>query len=60
MGSRRREGGQPDAGHTEDQLNILRRLGCDLIQGFYFCRPIPGREVEVFLKGEAADGAPAG
>ncbi|MFT7474761.1 MAG: diguanylate cyclase (GGDEF)-like protein [Verrucomicrobiales bacterium] len=25
-----------------DQADILRRLGCDLGQGFYYCRPLPG------------------
>lgn len=45
---------------TEAQLNVLLRLGCDLIQGFFFCRPMPGREVEDFLKRGAADGAGTG
>ncbi len=26
---------------TEEQLNILRTLGCDAIQGYYFSRPLP-------------------
>lgn len=25
-----------------DQADILRRLGCDRGQGFYYCRPLPG------------------
>ncbi len=45
---------------TEAQLNVLQRLGCDLIQGFFFCRPMPGREVEDFLKRGAPDGAGTG
>jgi diguanylate cyclase (GGDEF)-like protein/PAS domain S-box-containing protein len=26
---------------TEDQLDVLRRLGCDQGQGFHLCRPLP-------------------
>ena len=29
---------------TEAQLNILRSVGCDLIQGFYFSRPLPAAD----------------
>jgi diguanylate cyclase (GGDEF)-like protein len=35
---------------TEEQLNFLRSLGCDEIQGYYFSRPLPGDELEKFLK----------
>jgi len=34
---------------TEAQLNILQRLRCDIIQGFYFCRPMPAQDVEILL-----------
>ena len=30
---------------TEEQLSLLRNLGCDLAQGFYFSRAVSGREV---------------
>ena len=26
---------------TDAQLSMLRDLGCDLVQGFYICRPVP-------------------
>jgi EAL domain-containing protein (putative c-di-GMP-specific phosphodiesterase class I) len=26
---------------TEDQINILKKLGCDYLQGYYFSKPIP-------------------
>ena len=31
---------------TEGQLKVLRRLGCPLVQGFYFSRPLPADEFE--------------
>lgn len=31
---------------TEEQLNLLRKLGCPLVQGFYFSRPLPPSEFE--------------
>ncbi|MBQ9032200.1 MAG: EAL domain-containing protein [Parasporobacterium sp.] len=43
---------------TEDQLNALKTMGCDLVQGFYFSRPVPAEEFEVFLEQrKAADKA---
>ena len=37
---------------TEEQLQVLRSLGCSLVQGFYFSRPLPAEEFEnqVILK----------
>lgn len=31
---------------TEEQLNILKSLDCDIIQGYYFSRPIPEDDVK--------------
>ena len=31
---------------TEEQLRLLRELGCPLVQGFYFSRPLPPEEFE--------------
>ena len=33
----------------QDQLSFLRENGCDFIQGYYFSRPLPVKEVEVFF-----------
>ncbi|MDR3491874.1 MAG: bifunctional diguanylate cyclase/phosphodiesterase [Gammaproteobacteria bacterium] len=35
---------------TVDQLNFLRDNGCDLIQGFYFSKPIDPEEITELLK----------
>ena len=31
---------------TEDQFRMLRDLGCDTVQGYYFARPVPAKEFE--------------
>ena len=31
---------------TENQLRLLRDAGCDLVQGYYFSRPLPADEFE--------------
>ncbi|MBF0614355.1 MAG: EAL domain-containing protein [Magnetococcales bacterium] len=32
-----------------DQLEFLRTLGCDLVQGFLFSQPVPPEEIALFL-----------
>ncbi len=34
---------------TLEQLEALKELGCDLVQGYYFSKPIPADEFEEFL-----------
>lgn len=34
---------------TADQLEYLKRHGCDAIQGYYFSRPLPSRVLEEFV-----------
>ena len=34
---------------TEEQMLTLRKLGCDIVQGYYFARPMPAGEFESFL-----------
>ena len=35
---------------TEEQFLYLRENGCDIIQGYYFHKPMPAREIELLLK----------
>ncbi|MBR6173409.1 MAG: EAL domain-containing protein [Eubacterium sp.] len=39
---------------TEVQMNLLKERGCDIIQGYYFSRPVPPEEFEVFIEKEVA------
>lgn len=42
---------------TAPQLESLRALGCDIVQGYYFSRPLPPEEFEKLITDEA--GRPA-
>jgi diguanylate cyclase (GGDEF)-like protein/PAS domain S-box-containing protein len=35
---------------TEEQFNRLRELGCDLAQGYYFARPLTGKDVRTLFE----------
>jgi diguanylate cyclase (GGDEF)-like protein len=35
---------------TESQLKILKKYNCDAIQGYIYSKPLPGSQVEEFLK----------
>lgn len=35
---------------TKEQVNLLAGLGCNIIQGFYFSKPLPKYEMEALLK----------
>ena len=39
---------------TDEQIEALQAIGCDIAQGFYFSRPIPVEEFEKILKKEKA------
>ena len=39
---------------TEGQLEILRKEKCDLVQGYYFSRPLPPEEFERLIERELA------
>ncbi len=35
---------------TAEQMNALRNMGCDIIQGYYFSRPLPAADFELFVR----------
>jgi EAL domain-containing protein (putative c-di-GMP-specific phosphodiesterase class I) len=35
---------------TEEQVDFLREIGCDEIQGYYYAKPMPTKVLEEFLK----------
>lgn len=35
---------------TEEQYLTMKKLGCAVIQGYYFSKPVPASEFESFLK----------
>ena len=43
---------------TEEQYLVLKAMGCDLVQGYYFSRPVPPEEFDHFLS-ERSDAAVA-
>lgn len=42
------------------QLALLRRFGCDYVQGFYYAKPLPPEEAEVWLSGRFPSGRSGG
>ena len=34
---------------TEEQLHALRLLGCDIVQGYFFSKPVPPEDFEPFI-----------
>ncbi len=39
----------------EVQVEVLKKMGCDLIQGYYFSRPVPPEEFEKFMEAEMTE-----
>ncbi|SEF85943.1 diguanylate cyclase (GGDEF) domain-containing protein [Eubacterium ruminantium] len=37
---------------TEEQLHILKNMGCDIIQGYYFSKPVPAEDFKTFIEKE--------
>lgn len=37
---------------TEEQMMLLKKIGCEFIQGYYFSPPIPAEKFEELIKGE--------
>jgi len=34
---------------TEEQVRVLKALGCDIVQGYYFSKPVPAADFEAFI-----------
>lgn len=45
---------------TEEQLALVRALGCEKIQGYVFSHPVPGSAIRALLAGQSAERAPRG
>ena len=39
---------------TEEQYQLLKKAGCDIIQGYYFSKPLPAEEFEKLIEKEIA------
>ncbi|MDR3469279.1 MAG: EAL domain-containing protein [Xanthobacteraceae bacterium] len=48
-----------EGAETAAQVGILRELGCETMQGYYFARPMAEHEVAEFIAGAATDGGRA-
>ena len=35
---------------TEEQYMVLKTMGCDFVQGYYFSRPLPAAEFEAYVR----------
>ena len=35
---------------TQEQLQVVSQLGCDIVQGYYFSRPVPADEMAELLR----------
>ena len=35
---------------TQSQIDILRSMGCDYVQGYFYSRPLPKAELEEYVK----------
>lgn len=42
---------------TEDQATLLKELGCDVIQGYYFSQPLPAEEFEKMIRESVRTGS---
>jgi diguanylate cyclase (GGDEF)-like protein/PAS domain S-box-containing protein len=39
---------------TDEELQVLRRLGCDFVQGYLFSRPMPVKQCDEFLRSSSS------
>ncbi|MBO4876757.1 MAG: EAL domain-containing protein [Ruminococcus sp.] len=43
---------------TKEQLELLKKLGCDIIQGYYFSKPVPADDIAGLITPEKKGEAP--
>ena len=48
-----------EGAETSEEVEQLRALGCDIVQGFYFARPMPARDFESFFQSHIAQNSAA-
>ena len=39
-----------EGAETQAQIDYLRRLGCELVQGYFYSRPLPGEEIPAYVR----------
>ena len=37
---------------TKEQMELLKAAGCDIIQGYYFSKPLPAEEFDRLIEAE--------
>ena len=37
---------------TKEQMELLKRLGCNIIQGYYFSKPLPPEDFGILIEKE--------
>ena len=45
-----------EGAETQNQIKLLREASCDIVQGFYFSRPLPKEEFETLIQSELDKG----
>ncbi|MBR2795246.1 MAG: EAL domain-containing protein [Solobacterium sp.] len=45
-----------EGAETERQVALLREIGCDLVQGYYFSKPLPAEEFTALFENELKNG----
>ena len=40
---------------TEEQLNKLKAMGCDMVQGYYFSKPVAAEDFDELIKKELSE-----
>lgn len=44
-----------EGAETAEQVKILKELGCDYVQGYYFCKPVPPEEFMEYVLNFSGD-----